>query len=720
MTARLATKRSSYYWSPRLAAAFVILAPASLHKIDFRAVFDKGLSLGAYKSSPAYAALEDIRNNYDTSASPEPKSGYIKLAAGTVSNVQLDESRVRIISLEGLVVRSARPDEPRPFRVAGESPVRQMKPVSIMANGQLLPMSVRKEVLRRQYEEEGIKILSASPAALAEKLVRSELVAAPTQGADERRIPTHTGQSILVAGQTPPAPPSPEAEQPSPTTEVANLSAVKSNPEQLRPLWLTGQVEMTGGLAWVGHQTRLRLRRIHRGETHEKGQIWITEGRFEIYVKSAEGVLLAELESTEGRIIGRGEYNLVQLKDIPSKGNRVEDLRISLRPTTEGAAIRAVSGYSYGQRMMPVPTAKVSVEGYTDAQKVNDEGVVADSSLRRDSSFVVQAEAPGHWPSLSVAQAARAQDVRLYSKDMIQALINLTNEAKMDRRESEEMAIVWGRVTREGKEVAGVQVQMAGAYKPIYINDNYIPDMNLTSTSTTGLFAFLRVKAGVQAVRPKIEGKTYPAQIFPTENGHISYVEMDLAENLVTRFDVVDALTREQAPAARIRMLGSEEFASVDPDSLLEYANGANPFMVEVEAGFDYEVSRMTLVGHPHDVAVPLVRRTWLANLITKNNLLILPGRGFVVGYVDEGGYDVEMTGYQRDERNQIFYFDANGEIVPSKTGVVGGGFIIVNAPVGLQTLFIHPRGGQQVLSQVVVAEPEYVHVVVHSSAATD
>jgi hypothetical protein len=63
----------------------------------------------------------------------------------------------------------------------------------------------------------------------------------------------------------------------------------------------------------------------------------------------------------------------------------------------------------------------------------------------------------------------------------------------------------------------------------------------------------------------------------------------------------------------------------------------------------------------------------------------------------------------------EIVYFDSAGVRIEGNRGVAGGGFVIFNAPPGLQTVYIHPAQSREVFSQVVVAEPEYVHVITWS-----
>ncbi len=721
---RPVTRRKRYYWTPRFVAAAVVLFPLSLHKVDFRNVFGQGLSVAAYKSSPAYAAFEDLNQNYD-SASRFPDK-LETLAAGQQRYqppAPEPTIAVRAVALRGMTIKTPGVQQPAPFYVAGQTKFQHLPPAAgtpaalADRDGRLLPLEQRKRVLAQQISSEDWT--TPTPAQLAQQLVE--------KAKDQKIIQSSTGTPIIVARGTAAAPgpihtpnikdePKEAAEEPK-FSFTSAVTTIEPSREQQRPLWLHGQLEMTGGLAFVGRETQMVVKRVVDGQVLERGRIWVSEGRFEIHVKSATGQLVAEL-ITEGRVLGRGEMNLVHLKDIPTRDNRIYDIRIALRPTAEGATLRTVSGYSHGQQVLPVKEARVEIQSYTEPQKVNDEGFVTEPTLNAKSTYVARATAPKHWSSLVVGQAEHPQDIRLFSNNMVEALLALQTSDLSERREAGKAGIVWGQIRRDGKAAAGVAVQMAGSYQPVYFNEAYLPDPKLTATTANGLFAFVNVKRGVQALRVQVANKIFPAQVFPTEDKHVSYIELELEDRIVTQFKVIDVLNMSAPIESRIRLVGTEEVVPLRHSGMVEYSNGANPFMVEAESSVEYEISRMTLVGKPQTVVVPMVKREWLTAIFNAQNILALPGRGIIVGFVDDEDFEVELTGYTPQERMQIVYFDREGQVLPNrKNGIAGGGFVIFNAPLGLQTVYIHPLQSRETFSQVVVAEPEYVHVLTHQKS---
>lgn len=710
-------RRKRYYWAPRIVATAVVLFPLSVNKIDFRNVFGHGLAIATYKASPAYAAFEDLNQAY--SAKSRLPEKFETLSAGQHSYVPpRAEVSVRRMAMKGLTIKAPIEKKPQPFYVAGQTKFQNLpssvgpSPALSDRDGRLLPLEQRKQVLAQQIRSEDWTV--PTPAQVAAQLV--------AKAKDQKIIRSSTGTPIIVARGTVSSPTSPnikdekaETIEESKPSFVPTVATIEPTQEQQRPLWLNGQVEMTGGLAFVGRETQMIVKRVVDGQTYEKGRIWVTEGRFEIHVKSAVGQLVAELVTQEGRVLGRGEMNLVHLKDIPARDNKIYDIRIALRPTAEGATLRTVSGYSHGQQMMPIKGARVEIQNYTEPQKVNDEGFASEPTLNSKSTYVARASAPKHWSSIVVGQAEHPQDIRLFANNMVEALLDLQTTDLGERKVAGKSGVVWGQIRRDGKAAEGVSVQMAGNYQPIYFNAAYLPDPKLTATTANGLFAFINVRRGVQALRVQVENRVFPAQVFPTEDKHVSYVELELQDRIVTQFKVVDALNLAAPMESRIRLVGTEEFVPLRHSGMVEYSNGANPFMVEAESTVEYEISRMTLVGRPQTVVVPMVKREWLMRIFNSQNILALPGRGIIVGFVDDEDFEIELTGYGPQERMQIVYFDRDGNILSGrKNGVAGGGFAIFNAPMGLQTVYVHPLQSRETFSQIVVAEPEYVHVLTY------
>ncbi len=184
------------------------------------------------------------------------------------------------------------------------------------------------------------------------------------------------------------------------------------------------------------------------------------------------------------------------------------------------------------------------------------------------------------------------------------------------------------------------------------------------------------------------------------------------------QFRIFDVLDMNKPVSARLRLVGTDAELGLNKNQFVEYAVASGHFMIEAEPGGEYEVTRMTLTGSPHLVNVPLIKRDWVYSLYNHRNQGLMQGRGSIVGFIDDQDFEVELTGYLPGEQMQILYFDSEGKPLESKTGSAGGGFIVFNAPAGLQTIYIHPTQSRETYSQVVVAEPQYVHVVAWAASS--
>ncbi len=693
----------------RLLAASIILFPLSIQHIDFRASFSPGLEITSYKSSPAFAAFQDltlaIQEDETSALDFLDSSKVVTLASGTKlqSHFALKIQR-RTIAAKGLTLKSA--------------------DTSIMVASNGIKLNARQFRERPLYVAGEVR--SSSPplspiAKLAEQLVEDQLIRSPHPKI-EKQIATASGTTILVGGSGPTRSTSrsqnasrPEVFSPDrgtrPAAEVVDQPSVDGPAVTVsdKKTRIRGQLEMAEGLAFLGAGNSIRIARYENGQPQEKGQIWVNQAKYEISVEQSKGFLVAELIEKNGQVLGRGQ---VSLTDLNLKDSRmIEDLHIAMRPVATLASLRASSAYSYGRHLLPIKNAKVEIEGYLPAKEVDHDGLLNNSSLNPSSTFVARASAPDHWPSLIVAQSELTQDVRLLSNSLARALINL-NLPRHEIHDAEMQGIVWGRVTRDGNAVAGARVEMAGPNMAIYLDEQFMPDQKRKSTSKNGLFAFLKVPAGMQSLRVTSDNLTYPAQILVTEQAHVSYADFQLRNDLKTQMDIVDGLNPEKNLQAVVRFLGTESELNVPGSGLVRYSVASDPQYLEADAGPDYALTRLTLTGFSNHTLVPMISQSWLRKISAASGILAVPELGTVVGFFENQESTVSMTGYSPFEKPSILYFDKDGELLQSNQGVVGGGFVILNAPLGMQTVYVQPVNSASTTSTVVLSEPEYVHVL--------
>ena len=169
-------KNSTVLWS-RTLAGVVVLFPLSLHHVDYRATFSQGLSVSAHKASPAYAAFEDLRENYTSDMPFIPEHGEL-LASGQSFEPKIAAAvpQLRQITLKGMTIQRPAVLEPKPILVAAFAARREVTtiiPTFKESSGQLLPLAERKRRLVDQLRSEDFS--QPTPGALAIQLAEQAL-----------------------------------------------------------------------------------------------------------------------------------------------------------------------------------------------------------------------------------------------------------------------------------------------------------------------------------------------------------------------------------------------------------------------------------------------------------------------------------------------------------------------------------------------------------------
>lgn len=724
-------------------AFLIIFFPLSLHQLDYRSRFSAGLTIKMKRSSPAYAALEDATQTYRDQQTPGYVQDVASLAAGKIrihKQIVIGTAAPQRLALRTMVIRQS--FQPR-------SPLQADMDLRTETPGTgLLPLEERKRILAQYFRQQDWSTPSVEEK--AKELVQAELSSADRPSLDVRFIKTASAPIVVARTRTDisallrgvphrlPSHPSLIASNSSPSMSstpagtstasafrgeshvamltdshsksdgdvapalsVSSLVATKRDPHLLK-----GQLQIRDGLAFMGPETYFTLHRVSEGKVHEAGRVYVSEARFEIYVHEPHGQLVAELHSRDGRTLGRGRL------DLDEGRTEYDNLKIDLTPVSSGAAVRVASAYSEGRNRIPVKNALVAFDQNGLPEALNDDGLRQDLDRTHGSTFMVRAQADKYWPTLAMGMEGEIGNVRLYPDSMVKSLLDLT--LKEDRGTAEQGGVVWGRILKDGKPIRGVDVEMAGSYLPVYFNQIYLPDNKLHQTSDNGLFAFLLVRPGVQAVRVRYNGKMYPAQVFPTEEHNLSYVEINLEENQSVNIALQDVFDPKQHMSAHVRFVGVDDEVGIEGSQKLHYPAGPDIMMLEADAGADYELTRVQVLKNEARVIVPLIKRSWLQSIADIKQFELVPHRGIVVGFVEDQPFQVEFTGYTT-ETPQLAYFDSQGMLVAGNSGPAGGGFVLFNAPMGLQTLSVKPLASNQVFTQAFVAEPEFVHAFKYS-----
>lgn len=492
-----------------------------------------------------------------------------------------------------------------------------------------------------------------------------------------------------------------------------------------RQVNLSGDIEMVGGLAITDARDHIVIYRSKNGVFYEKAKVWLEEGRFDLRVQSMEGQIVALLKNSDEEIIGREEIQINKLS-VPDNTDRLENLKIKLKPVVYGVQVEVSSANSYGGQKIPVPHAKVWLdETTTQLQKRANGTTYHEEGVATHSHFVLRAEAENHWGTLLVGFAGESLETQLFPNQMMDALFNIIEKEKKSHSilKYQKQGVVWGRVTKDGKTVSGAKLEIAGDgnMTPIYFNSLILPDFQTEATGENGIFAFIGVVPGIQSVRVFYQGKSFPAQVVPVEENHVSYLNFEVQDPELLPFELFDPFDKNLELSARVRLLGLEsDPLDIQREGHLPLSRaGTGLGMIEVDAGHQYEMSRYVVSHKNNFVYLPVIRRDWISIVLSRRRINLSSDKGTVVGFVKGDDFTVNLdrswrgdTKMAPNQSPEIVYFDAAGNVLFGEEGVSGGGFIIFNVPTGMSGLLLATKSSPELEHQTFVSETGVTNVI--------
>lgn len=689
----------------------ITLAPSHLVRIDVRGVSKKALVIQSDKSSPAFAALEDAREQFDSSSSSERflsemnqgVSVIVGLHSGRAftEDVQQDKA-APTIQLSKLVIRADDLQTQNEISVApvqleipttrGPAMALNFGPAIKADNGNLLPLEERKKRILDYYAAAPLDIPRATLQQRAQPLI--------DQALNEQQ------QGPLAASPAP---------LPSPVIRLvkeqqAPVQPVTEDVSLLRPLTLSGQLQMTEGLAFVG---KLHIFRSFNGEKFEDGQINIQEGRFTIWVKEARGYIEAELIDEQGQPLGRAEFDLTQLPAPRANQSKVTGLSLKLKPVSEAPTITVVSSYSFDSHKVEIPGASVHVDNYDNTLAQNEDGDFVEPEFHPQSVFVARAEAKNYWGSLAVGLGNSPLEIQLFPNKMVDAMLN--QSVKDDPVSASRQAIIWGKVVDwRGHPLSGATVELAGDSKAklIYFNNHFLPDTTFRQTSSTGWFAFVNVTPGIHSIRAMHGNRFIPAQTLPAEKGFVSYAQLQFGEIKTAQVHIHDAFEADSNLGSVVHVLGADVDIEIGGHGAIKYSSGRGPMVLEVDSGEDFELARFQVPRNVHGVDFPMIRRSWFAEIAGRKRINVDPSAGTLAGFIKEAEFEVEIRRDGQSVDGQVVYFDNTGHITEGTFGAAGGGFLIYNVSPGPVDLVIRLAGQSRFVFQTHYVESDVVSVV--------
>lgn len=493
----------------------------------------------------------------------------------------------------------------------------------------------------------------------------------------------------------------------------------KAPPQEERPQNLmaakriTGPIELTQGLA-VTNEHHIEIRRSDEGVFREMGQVDLMKGSYSIDIDEASGAIVARLIDRAGLVLGEGSIRLSKLQVGEGRLIYGPRLEISPSPTWTGRV-----SYFYPNSKKAAPP-RVTTFGGQNQVVVNANGEITLDNVAKNSTTVVRAEADQYMPSSKIMVAGeKSFGISMFPNSMMEALKTIiADQKRVVHSRLTESSVVWGTATLDGKALSGVTVmsETDPEAKAIYFNEFLIPDPKLTSTSSSGLYAFVDLHDGFHALLAQRGDSYFGHQNVEVEAGSVAIG--DIQSTLHTepvRVRAFDAFSGE--PVSLLANLQSlnEPLLIEQGSASIVLPQVARLSMIYTEAPAGYISANYFYNDQDAFIHMPMISSEWLAELRTIAKINEMPETGTIVGFFGEERFEAYLAGQDKDSPATIVYFDAAGKYVGGKQGVAGGGFIIFNAPYGTHESVI-VGASEKVFSKVVPVDVETVSVLSFSS----
>lgn len=490
-----------------------------------------------------------------------------------------------------------------------------------------------------------------------------------------------------------------------------------------RQIMIRGPIEFAEGLALTHAKDRIAVLRESRGQFIESGAVSIRDARYEIFVESLEGSLVAEVRSPQGEVVGRGHMELSSIAANDRKN--LDGVALRVMPVTAGFSGRVQSAYTTGTSAASVSKgvqgARVEFLQTPTVVKSVSGGHFEESHFTEGSRVVASVEAKDHWPTLTTLVSGIESVVPVFSKKMMQAFVSLTakDEAAADVRMKTE-GVVWGRVTRAGQTVQGAQIEVIthAAGEPVYFNDLMLPDASMTATGSNGLFALPGAAVGTHALQVRLGKRLSDPVFLQADAASVSSVELDVLKASDLEARAFDAFRTDLPLRAEVKPMGHLKSRMMvvegDGDSHLKLAHMGHPSILEIDGGSNYIPMRMTQNPEARNLYIPMVQRAWFDRVIGSMRYNLPAGAGSVLGFIQGSRFRISMDEKSLSAGARIVYFDSRGEITTQNYGEPGGGFILMGVANGLQTVLVEADGSDRVFAATVFVEDGHVAALSH------
>lgn len=734
-------------------------------------VFSEGIAVRLNREAPPVAALEEaLRDQPWAAIEPNPSLGVpaIRLSAGVITAPSMDlvsptamaekiiasnrQFETAVLSRRASAIASPAvvapaiiaPPLPHPYQ-------RQPKPESMANRGGASTGGSGLQVAGRKLEEIKIQMPTSGEASVSTVVTapkvfslskagvtREQLMAAlfmPIAKDSSRAQPIFRPSANANSRHSPAAPATaikPEtAFSLADARELAGRSSGAIAPAG-RQIMIRGPIELAGGLALTHARDRIAVVRESRGQFIESGAVWIREGRYEIFVESMEGHLVAEVRSPQGEVIGRGQLELAGVLNQDQNKDRrnIDGVVLKIQPISSGIAGRAQSAYSSsatgtssGSRAVSrgLQGARVEFNQTPSVVRSVSGGHFEESKFTEGSRVVAKIKAKEHWPTLAMMTSGAEPIVPVFSTKMMNAFVGLTDKSmKPVEQITQTTGVIWGRVTRASSPVAGAKIEVLteGVGEPVYFNELMLPDATLKATGSNGIFALPGATAGLHGLQVQLGKRTSDPVYMQAEPGTVSHLELDVLRASEIQARAFDAFNPDVGVGVDLKPMGHIKTRRMVIDKeagrAIKLAHLGSPSILDVEGGSEYLSVRLIQNPDTRHLDIPMVSRGWYDRVIGQVKYNTVPQTGNILGFIQGQRFRVTMEDVALSSAAKVIYFDSRGEMTSREYGEPGGGFLLLGVKDGLQTVIIETEGSNRQFAATVLVQEGIVATVSH------
>lgn len=517
-------------------------------------------------------------------------------------------------------------------------------------------------------------------------------------------------------------------------SEITTASTSVTNPSVApvhRQVMVSGSLEFAEGLALTHPADSLVVLREDRGRLHEAGVVWVKEARYEIFLESLQGHLVAELRTPQGTVVGRGRVNLSsvvsrleELHRDRAENKRVDGVSLRLAPTAPGVFGQTQSAYTVGAHQQPLKSGRVVAQGTHLGTRTQANGQFRDPRFADGSRPLLEARAQEHLPTQALASVGTNTQLTLIPQKMAATIRELVADQVTPQdttpQAMAEMGMIWGRVLRRGEGVAGARVEpmSSGVSAVVYFNDLLIPDAGLEQTSANGWFVIPYARQGGHVLHVNLGTRWSDPVVVGVNPGSVAQVEAEITRGSEVFVRGLDAFRPDWPLHVEVRPMlhrrGRRVTVDRTQESTLRVAHANQDIALDLDAGPEYIRTRMILDPERRDLNMPMLPRGWLEKIRSQVKHNAAPAEGVVVGFFQGQRFQLKVSEAWRTENTRVVYFDSRGEVTSAPYGEPGGGFVVFGVQEGVHNIVVGLEGSDRVFATTAWVESSTPMVINH------